>query len=66
MTTTRPRQAAQPRAAATLRIVPPGLYARRSHAVLERAFRVSRRTWLTIFSGFFEPLFYLFALGTGL
>ena len=27
---------------------------------------VYRRTWLTIFSGFFEPLFYLFSLGLGL
>jgi lipooligosaccharide transport system permease protein len=34
--------------------------------VLERAFKVYRRSWMLIFSGFFEPLFYLFALGTGL
>jgi lipooligosaccharide transport system permease protein len=34
--------------------------------VLERAIKVYRRGWLVIFSGFFEPLFYLFALGTGL
>jgi lipooligosaccharide transport system permease protein len=27
---------------------------------------VYRRTWLTIVSGFFEPLFYLFSLGIGL
>jgi lipooligosaccharide transport system permease protein len=27
---------------------------------------VYRRTWLTILSGFFEPLFYLFSLGLGL
>src|SRR5215475_13701041 len=27
---------------------------------------VYRRSWLIIFSGFFEPLFYLFALGVGL
>ena len=27
---------------------------------------VYRRTWLTIISGFFEPIFYLFALGFGL
>jgi lipooligosaccharide transport system permease protein len=42
------------------------MYSRRSHIVLERAFRVYRRSWMVIFSGFFEPLFYLFALGTGL
>jgi lipooligosaccharide transport system permease protein len=54
------------RAEATFRIMPAGLYAGRSHIVLERAFTVYRRAWLLIFSGFFEPLFYLFSLGTGL
>ncbi len=54
------------RGALVLRILPPGLYAGRGHIVLERAFRVYRRGWLVILSGFFEPLFYLFALGTGL
>ncbi len=51
---------------AALRIVPAGMYAGRSSAVLERSFRVYRRGWLVVLSGFFEPLFYLFALGTGL
>jgi lipooligosaccharide transport system permease protein len=55
-----------PRASRALRILPAGVYARRGHVVLERAFRVYSRSWLVIFSGFFEPLFYLFALGTGL
>jgi lipooligosaccharide transport system permease protein len=55
-----------PRSTLAFRIVPPGLYSRRSHVVLERAFRVYRRSWLVIFTGFFEPLFYLFALGSGL
>jgi lipooligosaccharide transport system permease protein len=50
----------------TLRILPPGMYARRGHVVLEREFRVYKRGFLVLFSGFFEPLFYLFALGTGL
>jgi lipooligosaccharide transport system permease protein len=54
------------RASATFRILPPGMYAGRSHVVLERAFKVYRRGWMLIFSGFFEPLFYLFSLGTGL
>ncbi|MDQ2749820.1 MAG: ABC transporter permease [Actinomycetota bacterium] len=54
------------RASTTLRMVPGGMYAGRSHVVLERAFRVYRHSWMVIFSGFFEPLFYLFALGTGL
>ncbi len=49
-----------------LRILPMGMHSGRGHIVLERAFRVYRRGWLVIFSGFFEPLFYLFALGTGL
>ena len=49
-----------------LRIIPPGMYARRSHVVLLRAFRVYRASWLLILTGFFEPLFYLFSFGTGL
>jgi lipooligosaccharide transport system permease protein len=54
------------RASLTFRIVPPGVYAGRGHVVLERAFKVYRRGWMLIFSGFFEPLFYLFSFGTGL
>jgi lipooligosaccharide transport system permease protein len=50
----------------TFRILPPGMYARRGHVILERSFRVYSKAWLLILSGFFEPLFYLFALGTGL
>jgi lipooligosaccharide transport system permease protein len=49
-----------------LRILPAGRYAHRGHVVLERAFRVYRHGWLVLLSGFVEPLFYLFALGTGL
>jgi lipooligosaccharide transport system permease protein len=56
----------QPHVSRALRIMPPGMYSRRAHVILERAFRVYRHSWLVIFSGFFEPLFYLFALGTGL
>jgi lipooligosaccharide transport system permease protein len=65
-----------PRASATLRILAPGvlapgifapgMYAHRGHVVLERAFKVYRRSWVIIFSGFFEPLFYLLSLGSGL
>jgi lipooligosaccharide transport system permease protein len=54
------------RASRALRILPMGMTSRRAHVVLERAFKVYRRSWLVIFTGFFEPLFYLFALGTGL
>jgi lipooligosaccharide transport system permease protein len=38
----------------------------RSTYLLERNLRVYRRIWMTIFSGFFEPLFYLFSMGIGL
>jgi lipooligosaccharide transport system permease protein len=38
----------------------------RAHLLFERNIMVYRRTWLTIISGFFEPLFYLFSLGLGL
>ena len=38
----------------------------RAHLLFERNLKVYRRTWLTILSGFFEPLFYLFSLGLGL
>ncbi len=43
-----------------------GLTGRRSRALVERNFMVYRRTWLTIVSGFFEPLFYLLSIGVGL
>lgn len=49
-----------------LRVLPPGLYAGRARMLLERGLLVYRRIWVIIFSGMFEPLFYLFALGTGL
>ena len=38
----------------------------RGHLLFERNLMVSRRVWLTMISGFFEPLFYLLALGVGL
>jgi lipooligosaccharide transport system permease protein len=49
-----------------LRILPPGLYAGRSRVLVERAAHAYRHAWLSIVSGFFEPLFYLLALGAGL
>jgi lipooligosaccharide transport system permease protein len=49
-----------------LRILPPELLAaRRPQRMLERAVLVNRRIWLVIFSGFFEPLFYLFSIRIG-
>jgi lipooligosaccharide transport system permease protein len=37
----------------------------RGHLLFERNLMVYRRAWMTIFSGFFEPIFYLFSLGLG-
>ena len=50
-----------------LRVIPtPFLAARRSRFVFERNVMVYRRAWMVIFSGVFEPLFYLFSIGVGL
>jgi lipooligosaccharide transport system permease protein len=49
-----------------LRIVPAGSYAGRPWVLLERSSLVYRRSWMIIFSGFFEPLFYLLSFGSGL
>ncbi len=38
----------------------------RAATLFERNYLVHRRIWIIIFSGFFEPLFYLFSLGIGL
>lgn len=38
----------------------------RAHRLLERNLLVYRRIWKVIFSGFFEPVFYLFSIGIGL
>ncbi|WP_373298234.1 ABC transporter permease [Nakamurella endophytica] len=56
----------RPPAPLVLRILPFHLYARRSRVLLERSLRVYRRSWMVILSGFFEPVFYLLALGQGL
>ncbi len=48
------------------RILPSGLVLpRRARYVVERNAIVYRRIWMVILSGFFEPLFYLFAIGIG-
>lgn len=49
-----------------LRIFPVGGYAGRSKMIMMRSALVYRRAWLAILSGFFEPVFYLFAMGQGL
>jgi lipooligosaccharide transport system permease protein len=43
-----------------------GLTRTRGHLLFERNLMVYRRAWMTIFSGFFEPLINLFSLGLGL
>jgi len=57
-----------PRAASPLlaRLLPAGSYAGRSSALVRRSATASRRTWLAFVSGFFEPVFYLVAMGQGL
>jgi lipooligosaccharide transport system permease protein len=46
--------------------VPRRLAHTRGHLLFERNLMVYRRSWLVVFSGFFEPLFYLLSLGLGL
>lgn len=48
------------------RIAPPRIGRIRAQYVLERNVLVYRRLWLIVFSGFFEPVFYLFSIGIGL
>ena len=42
------------------------LGSRRSGRLIERNIYVYRRSWIIIFSGFFEPVFYLLGIGIGL
>ena len=42
------------------------LGSRRSGRLIERNIYVYRRSWIIIFSGFFEPIFYLLGIGIGL
>jgi lipooligosaccharide transport system permease protein len=57
---------APPAAGGLLRLLPAGSYAGRSQALLLRSATASRRAWLAFVSGFFEPVFYLVAMGQGL
>lgn len=47
-------------------IIPAGLGGRRAWLLVERNVYVYRGGWLVIFSGFFEPLFYLLSIGLGI
>jgi lipooligosaccharide transport system permease protein len=66
MTDTLERTEIPPRAGLLLRVLPTGMYAGRARVLVERSLLVNRRAWLAVLSGFFEPLFYLFAMGIGL
>jgi lipooligosaccharide transport system permease protein len=64
-TVTTPDTATQTRVGLLLRVLPTGMYAGRARVLVERSLMVNRRTWLAVVSGFFEPLFYLVAMGLG-
>lgn len=48
-----------------LRIVPSQWVVRRPHRMIERHIVAYRRQWMIVFSGFFEPLFYLLSMRAG-
>ncbi|HEX3788265.1 MAG TPA: ABC transporter permease [Pseudonocardiaceae bacterium] len=54
-----------PRTGLLLRVIPSALYVGRARMLVHRAMLVNQRAWLNVLSGFFEPVFYLFALGVG-
>jgi len=47
------------------RVVPPFVPGS-AFRMLERSYLVYRRIWIIVFSGFFEPVFYLFSIGVGI
>ena len=51
---------------AVQRILPAGIGSRRAWFLIERNIYIYRSGWLVIFSGFFEPLFYLLSIGFGI
>jgi lipooligosaccharide transport system permease protein len=55
-----------PRVGLLLRVLPPALYVGRARMLILRSSRASRSSWMAILSGFFEPLFFLVAVGQGL
>ena len=49
------------------RVIPPSaIPSSRLRAVLHRDILSAKRWWITLVSGFFEPVFFLFSLGVGL
>ena len=51
---------------AMARVLPFGFGTRRAALLIERNVYVYRSGWLVLFSGFFEPLFYLLSIGLGI
>jgi lipooligosaccharide transport system permease protein len=51
---------------APLRVLPIRLGSRRATLLIERNLYVYKTGWIVIFSGFFEPLFYLLSVGLGI
>lgn len=65
-TTTRHRRD-EPRTTLLARVVPPSAVPSwRLRHVVHRDLLSAKRWWITLVSGFFEPVFYLFSLGVGL
>jgi lipooligosaccharide transport system permease protein len=60
------REVDTPRVGLLLRVLPSALYAGRARMLVVRSALASRSVWLAIVSGFFEPLFFLVAMGQGL
>jgi lipooligosaccharide transport system permease protein len=59
-------EVAAPRFGLLLRVLPPALYVGRARMLILRSSMASRNAWMAIFSGFFEPLFFLIAMGQGM
>jgi lipooligosaccharide transport system permease protein len=48
------------------RVAPPVLLGGRAHRLIERNLMATRRQWMIIVTGFFEPVFFLFSVGIGI
>ncbi|HEY2203553.1 MAG TPA: ABC transporter permease [Pseudonocardia sp.] len=66
MSAAEPRLADAVGSAPLARILPVGGYAGRARVLVVRSTLAYRRAWLAFVSGFFEPVFYLLAMGQGL
>jgi lipooligosaccharide transport system permease protein len=60
------REVGAARVGLLVRVLPPALYAGRARMLVVRSALASRGIWLAVVSGFFEPLFFLMAMGQGL